>query len=126
VEYSKHEIAPLIVLGEHARDELTRGRLGELADRWLRHDDVFRSEFLENIIFVASPDSTLSETTVKDILPLDWGTKWSAVVRGETAGHKVEPGPYVMWKGELCKIFRLYDGSHQAFVIATEPPLDSG
>jgi hypothetical protein len=71
VEYPKDEIAPFTVLNEHARNGLTRGRLEELADYWSRHDDVFRSEFLENIIFVASPDSTLSETAAKDIVPSD-------------------------------------------------------
>jgi hypothetical protein len=96
VDFPKQETAPFTVLSGHARNELTRDRLRELADFWSRHDDVFCSEFLENIIFVASPYNTLSESAIRDTVPSDWGTKWFAVVREETGGHTIEPGPYMM------------------------------
>jgi hypothetical protein len=39
-------------------------------------------------------------------------TEWISVVAS---------GPFIMWRGELCKAFRLYDDPQQAFVMATKP-----
>jgi hypothetical protein len=106
--------------------QLSKYWVDDLVNDWSSKDDVFRFKFLQNIIFV-SPEQVPKDTrSMHDDLPSTWETIWSTTITPETDIEGLTSGPYVMWKGELCKAFRLYDDPQQAFIVATKPQLQKG
>ncbi|KAF2636358.1 hypothetical protein P280DRAFT_510592 [Massarina eburnea CBS 473.64] len=93
---------------------------------WSRIDDVFRPEFLQNVIFVASEERKSDIDSIRDTLHSCCGTEWLTTIQTETNSDTISSGPFVMWKGQLCKAFRLYDDPQQAFVVATKPKISKG
>ncbi|PSN68456.1 hypothetical protein BS50DRAFT_634027 [Corynespora cassiicola Philippines] len=49
------------------------------------------------------------------------GTTWASSIEPTDGDHGLCSGPFVMWKGQLCKAFRLYDHPQQAFIVAIRP-----
>ena len=90
-----------------------------LVNEWLSVEDVFRPEFLQGIVTVTGDEGTHLATAD---LPPSLGAEWTSCIsqKADTA-DVLTPGPYVLWKNELCKAFRLYDDVQLSFVAAIKP-----
>lgn len=96
---------------------------------WLQHcieqwnsDDVMQPEFLDNILFVGADDqSNVDLEEVSGYMRAHWGTK-NIVTTSDTYNTDLpRQGPLVMWKGQLCAPYRLYDDPNLAFTVAVKP-----
>lgn len=116
----------MTVIADSLPSDLDQSWVQQLVDGWSQTDDVFRHEFLQNIIFLTSKEQKSGIDNIRDELRTSPGTEWSIVVQPKVDEHNTTSGPFVMWNGQLCKAFRLYDDPQKAFVVATKPHFAKG
>jgi hypothetical protein len=126
LDFPNDKIAPVTVMAHSLPSDLNQSWVQQLVDEWSQTDDVFRHEFLQNIIFLTSKEQKSGIDNIRDELRASLGTEWSTVVQPDVDEHDITSGPFVMWNGQLCKAFRLYDDPQQAFVVATKPHFAKG
>jgi hypothetical protein len=102
----------MTVIADTIHEKMDESRVQTLVKSWLSADDVFRPEFLQKILVISSEDQTSQIKNMQSRLGSLLATEWISVVAS---------GPFIMWRGELCKAFRLYGDPQQAFVMATKP-----
>ncbi|KAF2874248.1 hypothetical protein BDV95DRAFT_666169 [Massariosphaeria phaeospora] len=119
IDYPADQIAPVAVIASSRPNELTQSPLNGLVYNWLGLDDVFRNDFLQNVILITHDEKAPSG--IQESLRTSRNTEWSQAISPDKIGRDISPGPFVPWKGELCKAFRLYDDPQQAFIVATKP-----
>ena len=93
---------------------------------YLTSDDVFSIALFLGAIFTRS--LTAGYVNIgPDVLELleSMGNLWGVIHYVNSAASGPLPGPYLVVKGRLFEIFRLYDDTHGAFMSATvlRPPL---
>jgi hypothetical protein len=111
----------MTVIADTIHEKMDESRVQTLVKSWLGADDVFRPEFLQNILVISSEDQTSQIKNMQSRLGSLLGTEWISVVAPSAENEGIASGPFIMWRGELCKAFRLYDDPQQAFVMATKP-----
>jgi hypothetical protein len=114
-------IVTMTVIADTVHEKMNETRVQTLVKSWLAADDVFRPKFLQNILFIASEDRMSQIKDMQSRLGSLLGTEWISVVARSAENEGIASGPFIMWRGELCKAFRLYDDPQQAFVMATKP-----
>ena len=120
-------ISALTVVLAPPSESFGRNWLEDQIHEWLRSDDVFRPEYLTGMIIVDTEKRPHDEFLEgKKHMQRTWSTEWSEVVAEDPNVPNLSPGPYVSWKGQLCKAFRLYDDPNQAFMVATKPNIGPG
>nr|POE57829.1 cytochrome p450 3a40 [Quercus suber] len=92
--------------------------LGRIVLQWLELDDVFKSDFLDSILLVQTDEHQESSKIVhiSALTREGWGISHITTVSKSSLAVNLTPGPYVCWKGELCRPYRLYDDPNLAFV----------
>nr|OQO26120.1 hypothetical protein B0A51_04514 [Rachicladosporium sp. CCFEE 5018] len=96
--------------------------LQHTVEAWLEYDDVFRPEFLANVVFSGIKEPSDHEIArLSEYMHKRWGTTSLGAVVRKTAASDVRAGPYVSWRGELCAVYRLYDDTNLAFTVAIKP-----
>ncbi|KAF2501485.1 amidase signature enzyme [Lophium mytilinum] len=93
---------------------------------WYASDDVFHHDFLANVVFVSAETEPAGLTQMSDHMRHTWNTSWCTSVPQTSVGPEVSSGPYVFWNGQLCKAYRLYDDTNQAFIVGTKPKTSTG
>lgn len=116
----------MTVIADSLPSNLDQKWVQQLVDGWSQTDDVFRPEFLQNIIFVTSEEQKSGIDDIHEELRTSLGTEWSTFIQPEVDDYSITSGPFVLWNGQLCKAFRLYDDPQQAFVVATKPNFAKG
>ncbi|KAF2117001.1 amidase signature domain-containing protein [Lophiotrema nucula] len=119
------EVVPVTVI-ETPGHETSETWINRLVQGWLDVDDVLHRDFLKGVVFVTDDKASFDTDAMTKGLQSSFGTSWSTTMSAHDAGTAVTSGPFVLWKGELLKVARLYDDSQQAFVVATKPHIVSG
>lgn len=119
---------PVSSLGEKALVTVINcGKVKSLDEFWLRiyiedclgNDDVFRKEFLEQILITSCTQrKKLMFPTETQRLVGSWGTK---SVEYKPFIQNIPPGPYVGVGKRLWPASRLYDDVQGAFFVAIKP-----
>jgi len=99
-----------------------------ITKQWLEHefklyadtDDVFRSEFLEGVVFVGALKSEIEVTDDASILLENLGTKWTEYSEKPQNCSSVSPGPCALIQGKYFKVLRLFEDSSKAFVVGVK------
>lgn len=101
---------------------ITKDWLQALIFNELRKDDVFRLEFLEEVIFIGTSGvDVILDTGAKDFLQ-DIGTRsFELYDATKTSSMMPTSGPYAFIKGRLSKVWRLYDDTSRCFMITLKP-----
>lgn len=120
IDFPSDTIALMTVFALSQLDQSDRLWLRDLVINWGLNDDVYRPEFLRNLIFISS-EQRADIRNLYNKLRRDWDTEWLTTIQMDDDVEGLTSGPYVMWKGQLCKAFRLYDDVQQAFIVATRP-----
>nr|POE87632.1 amidase 1 [Quercus suber] len=96
--------------------------LGRLVQQWLELDDVLTSDFLDSVLLVQADEHQGSSRNVHTsvVMRKEWGISHITTVSKSSLAMDLAPGPYVFWKGELCRPYRLYDDPNIAFVVASQ------
>lgn len=84
-------------------------------------DDVFRTDFLNGVIFVGSPKVEVTHGARKLLHSL--GTSWIELA-DSSSGSSPLPGLYHVIEKQLYEIWKLYEDSQGAFLIALVPGID--
>lgn len=79
----------------------------------LSSDDVFNSNFLNGIL-VLGPGRSLRARQV----PTSWKGSWVHVIEQNDSSALPSPGPYLLDKGKLTPVYRLYQDIQNAFNMA--------
>ncbi|KAH8710031.1 amidase signature domain-containing protein [Phaeosphaeriaceae sp. PMI808] len=126
IDFPADKIAPVAVITPSSTSLFNKDWIQSLVNEWSSTDDVFRPEFLQNIIILSTEQQHADMGSIHDKLQSDWGTAWSATIRPEADVEGLTSGPFIIWKGQLCKAFRLYDDSQHAFIVVTRPKILKG
>lgn len=84
-------------------------------------------EFLSGIIILAGErqvDVATREMSAGQF-PKAWNTIWWTVMSSDEREH-LHSGPHVIAHGRLNKVYRIFDDTNDAFVMATRPQINSG
>lgn len=84
----------------------------------LQDDDVFCSAFLSGVIFRGhglSEDGSLNDGS-REVLS-SHGNLWTQFIDAAHTDDPLLPGPYVLEKGLLWKVSRLYEDTAHAFTL---------
>ncbi|KAK3208225.1 hypothetical protein GRF29_77g26546 [Pseudopithomyces chartarum] len=101
LDFPNDKIAPVTVIADSLPSDLDQSWVQQLVDGWSQTDDVFRHEFLQNIIFLTSKEQKSGIDNIRDELRTSPGTEWSIVVQPKVDEHNTTSGPFVMWNGSL-------------------------
>lgn len=89
------------------------------------HGRCVSAEFLAVLIVVVPDDLNVVDiATAVSIVSEDSRPQWWTTVPAASYGQLL-PGPYLLPKGRLRKVHRIYDDVNQAFVVATKPRVAS-
>ena len=89
-------------------------------DHLLQHDDVFRPEFLDNILLTDGPDTSNGQAVHE--FASSYGSKLLLLDLQSNHMLQLAPGPYLIVEGSLWQVSRLYDDTHGAFIVGVQPP----
>jgi hypothetical protein len=84
-----------------------------------RHDDVFRSKFLNGVIFIASIN--LEVTPEARALLKSMGNAWVEILEVTEVEGLLPSGPHIFFEQDIYEIRRLYDDSQGAFMTSIVP-----
>jgi hypothetical protein len=90
----------------------------------LRRDDVFNTSFLKGIIFYGNDikqASIVKEELAAHALPAAWNTSWTCFLGASDDGRKLLPGPYLLRRGKLWDVYRLYEDDMNSFLVSFKP-----
>ncbi|KAI0105672.1 amidase signature domain-containing protein [Nemania sp. FL0031] len=91
---------------------------------WLDTDDVFRPEFLRDVLVVVHDSSDHQRAAVSSSiarLPGGWQpTRWS-LVSNANINSKLYSGAHIISGKKIYRVLRLYDDVNGAFMVATNP-----
>lgn len=93
---------------------------------WAANDDVFRTEFLEGVVFVSTSNQKSNSSQVPDTLRQKWGTNLCLTLPTDVPESMLPIGPHLLERGKLYTVYRLYDDVNGAFMTATKPYTGSG
>lgn len=88
----------------------------------LQHDDVFRTEFLANILLVDGPSTTCATNQTVHDLARSYGSELLSLKSQSHHKTRLASGPYLIAEGSLWQVSRLYDDVQGAFIVGVEPP----
>ncbi|KAF2835336.1 hypothetical protein M501DRAFT_1019857 [Patellaria atrata CBS 101060] len=87
--YPANKIVPVTVIAETLHEHLNETRVKNLIDRWLRADDAFCPEFLQNVVFIMPVGQTSDLGGIQSSLQSLWGTEWSSTISLATTIREV-------------------------------------
>ena len=92
--------------------------LESLLDDVLQADDVFRFDFLFGVVFLGNGilESKSWNARARELLS-SHGTSWTQFIDAASLDDSLLPGPYVLEKGLLWKVSRLYEDTANAFTV---------
>ena len=99
----------------------TVDQLHSYVDHVLWQDDVFRMEFLANILLVDDPDNTGTTNQTVHGLTRYYGSTILSLKPQSHHLRQLAPGPYLIAEGSLWQVSRLYDDAQGAFMVGVEP-----
>lgn len=119
---SGHNPATLFVLA--STSQLNAGHLADQVDSWLKHDDVFVSEFLSSVYLLVTDEEgpqVDSEVELKALLKT-WGTQRAFTLTPKDilpsdSMTLCRSGPYFSSSDGLRPAWRLFDDSNGAFMF---------
>lgn len=99
---------------------MTADHLQQSIDDYISRDDVFRPEFLEEIILteVEGP-ARLTKDAAK--LINDLGTRRVSFYSSDESKPAPPPGPYFVINGVLLEAWKLFDDVNEAFMSSLRP-----
>lgn len=93
-------------------------------DDYSQNDDVFRVEFLANIIFIGvCPSAIALEKDVRSLLK-GWNSSFTVASLDQFSSPPPPPGPYLARGHFLWQVRILYDDVNQTFLTACQPAQD--
>ncbi len=93
-------------------------------DDYNQNDDVFRTEFLANVIFIGlCPSAVILEDEARGLLK-GWESSFTIASLDQFSSPPPPPGPYVRRGNLLWQVRRLYDDANQTFLTACQPAHD--
>lgn len=95
--------------------------LQSFVDRALEIDDVFHLEFLNGIVFCGAPEWEDSLRLALMDLLRSWNNSWVLFMKPGTDHNSLLPGPCLIERSRIWQVWRLYDDSTAAFMLAFEP-----
>ncbi|KAF2502329.1 amidase signature enzyme [Lophium mytilinum] len=99
---------------------ITAAYLRTLVSTFTTADDVFRPEFLAELLFLDPPGAGVEMGADAQQQLEAFGTRW-VVYLDQRAVPDLQPGPYVIMQKKLWKVWRVYSDSAGAFVEALRP-----
>ena len=126
-----HEInlegsAPTLVLiyKTTVSQNITRSALCEFRASALDRDEVFQSEFFQNVVFYGSKkaDPRIEPGALDELA--SWDVKTQTFIEGNPAA-KVAPGPYVFVEGRTWQPWRVYHDFNGCFMTSFKPSQDA-
>ncbi|ORX98192.1 amidase signature domain-containing protein [Clohesyomyces aquaticus] len=108
----------LILLGD---GKVTNDSLVEKTRQFQADDDVFTSDFLQNIVFVENEPVGKARPTFKKNAQKalnEWG---SQIARVRTRIKAITSGPFYIHEGALFRVWRLFADPQDAYFLATIP-----
>lgn len=100
----------------------------EYVENSLKKDDVLNIHFLKGIIIFYGDGidqaSSVKEELAAHNLPAGWNTSWTFFIGTEIANNdnrKLLPGPYLVRRGRLWDVYRLYEDDINAFLVPFKP-----
>lgn len=109
----------------NAGETVSASALQEFRAGRLSRDDVFRSEFAENVIFYGSDEAGLviEPEAIQELK--SWGVKQHCIMAAKVAiaPHQVAPGPYVFSMGKTWQPWRVYYDHNACFMISFKPSI---
>lgn len=92
--------------------------LESLLDDVLQADDVFCLEFLSGVVFLGNGilEGNSLDARTRELLS-SRGTLWTQYIDAASIDGSLLPGPYVLEKGLLWKVSRLYEDTANAFTV---------
>jgi hypothetical protein len=100
--------------------QVTASYLRSLVASFSATDDVFRPEFLAELLFLDPPGASVEMASDAQEQLEAFGTRW-VVFLDLRAVPDLQPGPYVILQKKLWKVWRVYPDSAGAFVEALRP-----
>lgn len=84
----------------------------------MQADDVFCLAFLSGVIFYGYgvSDGECLDTGIREVLS-SHGNLWTRFIDAASIDDPLLPGPYVLEKGLLWKVSRLYEDTANAFTL---------
>ncbi|KAF4628721.1 hypothetical protein G7Y89_g9427 [Cudoniella acicularis] len=101
---------------------LQPSKLKDIIAKYKELDDVFRVDFLSDIIFTGSPKVEFAPRAYELLQSL--GTRWIEVADTANSASNSPPGLYYVIDKQLHDIWKLYEDSRGAFLTALVPGVD--
>lgn len=112
----------MTILPTKSSTSLSTDQLQSYVDNVLQHDDVFRTEFLANILLVDGPSTTCATNQTMHDLARSYGSELLLLRSRSHHMTQLASGPYLIAEGSLWQVSRLYDDVQGAFMVGVEPP----